>query len=297
VATTSPWIFRNPQNTAVDDGTKPAHAPGARTALRGLDLNVVQDLHNSAQAGNKRSKALMQNIQKGLAQQRNGDSGSQWWKDPRTFRVPEPPDGVFGEAASYIYEEMMRNSRSTALVGIRRLNEPGTFVGEAEGLLRFRRKVKGNGPWDHKRTLRRGGENKGQTHPFKGTSAKWFYSPDSNDRYLFDVFSNIHYGYVGMAAGYPEDVLLDAAGHVQARSEEGGRRVQEFREHHPEPKDRHTAYLRMGWGERGWDDPADQAAVRLGMHLYGQYGSDLTLDDLKFEMQHWNGINKVKRIP
>ncbi len=269
----------------------------APTGLRGLPPEIARDLHKAAQTGNKRAWQLLQNLDMGWAKQREGDSGYQWWKDTTTFRVPEEPDGIFNEAASYIYDEMMRNSRSTALVGIRRLNEPGTFIGEGEGLLRFKRKVEANGPWDHKKTLRRGGQNRGQDHPFKGVPAKWFYSPDTGDRYLFDVFSNVHYGYVGMAAGYPEDVLLDAAGHVQQRSEDGMRRVQEFRARHPEPRDRHTAYLKMRWGERGWDDEPDQAAVRLGMHLYNQYGNNMTLDDLNFELRNWAGVKKERKNP
>ncbi len=268
--------------------------PPVQTALRGLSAEVAQDLHKSAQAGNQRSNILLQNIDKGLTQQREGDAGYQWWKDKKTFRMPTR-DGALSEATSYIHDEMMRNASSQELSVMRRLNEEGGVLSEGSSLVKFGLKVRGEGPWDHKYTLRWGLPNAGQVHSFKGKSAEWFYNPDEDSSYFFDVFSNIHYGYVGLAAGYPEDVLLDAAGLAQGRSKSGIKRAREFRRSHPIPNDGHTAYRGMTWGHRGWDDPPDQAAVLLGMHLFRNYGSDLTKEDLDFELRNWSGIHKVKK--
>ncbi|PPE74586.1 hypothetical protein C3942_07435 [Solimonas fluminis] len=283
------------ESKSTDEGalTERPHSPASKTALRGIDRKAAQDLHNSVQGGNKRSKALMQNIEKGLVQQREGDAGYQWWKDERTFRMPSR-DGVFSEATAYIHEEMMRNAESPDLAYMRGRNAKGGLLAEGDSLLRFGLKVRGEGPWDHKNTLRWGIPNPGQVHRFKGTSAEWFYNPDDDSRYFFDVFSNIHYGYVGLAAGYPEDVLLDAAGFAQGRSEAGNKRAEAFRRGHPIQNGGHTAYRGIAWGHRGWDDPPDQAAVLLGMHLYKNYGSDLTKEDLDFELRNWAGIQKMR---
>jgi len=264
--------------------------------LIGIPEKNAQDLHNSAKAGDKKAKALLQNLEKGLQLKKEGERGYGWWKDTRTFRMPMR-HGKLSEATDYIYSEMITNLNSRTLESIKKRNAKGRSLGEAGGLLTFGSKVKGGGPWDHKRTLRRGLPNEGQVNSFKGTPAEWFYSPEEDARYFYDVFSNIHYGYVGAAAGYPNDVLLDAAGYVQERSETGKERVRKFRGAHTVPNDEHVAYLGMDWGDRGWDTPADQSAVRLGIHLYKNYGADLSRDDLEFEMRHWPGIYKEKRRP
>lgn len=280
-----------------DAGPGAASSPASRLeGVIGLSTKNAQNLHESANSGDKKAQTLLQNLNKGRLLKKEGESGYGWWRDTKTFRMPIR-EGKLREATDYIYEEMIRNLTSPTLESIRRRNAKGGLKGTGGSLYSFGNKVRGGGPWDHKRTLRFGRPNDGQVHLFKGTPAEWFHSAEEDAKYFYDVFSNVHYGYVGAAAGYPVDVLLDAAGVVQKRSESGKERVRKFRESHAVPNDDHLAYLAIDWGDRGWDPPTDQAAVRLGIHLYQNYGADLQKNDLEFELRHWPGIYKTTRTP
>jgi Bacterial toxin 44 len=62
--------------------------------------------------------------------------------------------------------------------------------------------VKGDGIWDHKSTIR-------------GTWGQWSKDKTTGIKYNFDIWSNVHYGYVGKACGFPDGILLDFAGAAQ----------------------------------------------------------------------------------
>jgi len=74
--------------------------------------------------------------------------------------------------------------------------------------------------------------------------------------YFYDIWSNIHYGYVGTACGFTESELLDGAGLEQIGSTLARGRM-------PDP---FTSDARL----RRWDDASDQASIALGIALYGQ---------------------------
>lgn len=116
----------------------------------------------------------------------------------------------------------------------------------AAALLLWTSKVMQDADWDHKPKLR-----------------KKFLSPTTKSRvwhtygatqYYYDIWSNIHYGYVGAAAGFSESVLLDGAGLEQIGSD----------------------LLRQRWpkgasgvtGLRRFDDFSDRAAIAMGLRLY-----------------------------
>lgn len=61
---------------------------------------------------------------------------------------------------------------------------------------------------------------------------------------FYDIYSNIHYGYVGRAAGFPEESLIAAAN--------------------------------LNDGATGVNDAGDDITMRIGAQLYERYGSDLT---------------------
>jgi hypothetical protein len=64
-------------------------------------------------------------------------------------------------------------------------------------------KVRGGGDWDHKPRLQR----------IFGHEGENFYMrvPDTNSSVSFDLWSNIHYGYVGTELGFSGDVLQTGA--------------------------------------------------------------------------------------
>ncbi|UVJ42885.1 polymorphic toxin type 44 domain-containing protein [Pseudomonas sp. LS1212] len=90
--------------------------------------------------------------------------------------------------------------------------------------------------------------------------------------YFYDIWSNIHYGYVGIAGGLSESMLLDGAGAEQIASdtvrklEELLKKPEEKRER---PGPRPTA---SPWTElRSWDDVADRVSISIGVKLYKQH--------------------------
>jgi hypothetical protein len=64
-------------------------------------------------------------------------------------------------------------------------------------------KVMQDAEWDHKPKLRR-------LFPSPTTRTSVWHTYGST-QYFHDIWSNIHYGYVGAAAGFTDAVLLDGA--------------------------------------------------------------------------------------
>lgn len=72
--------------------------------------------------------------------------------------------------------------------------------------------VRQNGPWDHKPIIARlftPAVDSGEQH----------YHRYDDYVYYYDVWSNVHYGYVGRACGFSESELLDGAGLEQIASD------------------------------------------------------------------------------
>jgi hypothetical protein len=70
--------------------------------------------------------------------------------------------------------------------------------------------------------------------------------------YYYDIWSNIHFGYVGSAAGFTESELLDGAGAEQIISTLIGGGLPE----------------KTTEGLRGWDDEPDRVSVKTGIALF-----------------------------
>jgi len=106
--------------------------------------------------------------------------------------------------------------------------------------------VRQDGKWDDKTVI------PNRFHPRDPVGQHWHLC--NNTLYYYDVWSNLHYGYVGAAGGFTESVLLDGAGVEQMGSDV-------FRGRMPQ---------RSGAvdGLRAFDDPADRAAVAEGIRRY-----------------------------
>ncbi len=113
-------------------------------------------------------------------------------------------------------------------------------------LMMWGMKVRQDGEWDHKPKIRQ------RFLSAKNNSHVWFAYGTTD--YYYDIWSNIHYGYVGMAAGFDEDTLLDGAGLEQIG----------------------TDLLRRRWptrslgvqGLRAYDEPSDRLSISMGVSLY-----------------------------
>ncbi len=116
-------------------------------------------------------------------------------------------------------------------------------------------KVRQNGDWDHKPIIAQ------RFHPRNPTGQQHWHLYDTT-LYYYDVWSNIHYGYVGKAAGFSDAVLLDGAGLEQI----GSTLMRLSR-----PQRDSTSS-----GLRAWDDPHDRAGIEIGINLYRSYSTGLT---------------------
>ncbi len=75
--------------------------------------------------------------------------------------------------------------------------------------------------------------------------------------YFHDIWSNIHYGYVGRHAGFSESMLLQGSGAAQFASDVVTRRKIPSRQ------------VPITGGPTDYDPPQDRASIKLGMSLKG----------------------------
>lgn len=106
--------------------------------------------------------------------------------------------------------------------------------------------VKTGARWDHKPKIRDLFSSVAVARPLpgSGTNSKSYFHRYKNNDYFYDVWSNIHYGYVGLSVGFSEDWLLL------------GSTIEQWRT-----------------SEEGNADPIDDiTCMKIGMALYRQHG-------------------------
>ncbi len=155
------------------------------------------------------------------------------------------------EVAAWIYKEMRANSTGAEAKAIR-----GDYT-IAGAMYDFYKLVRTGGAWDHKGQI---------TKKFKDWSCDY----STKTAYRFDIWSNVHYGYIGRSVGFDRWTLEAGAGAAQASagtSPDGywSRRQQKFGD-----ADVLSAL----------DDPLDLGAIRLGMDLWDAHRDGLTLAQL-----------------
>jgi len=196
---------------------------------------------------------------------------SQVAKEETAAAVCKDPDRM-AELAAYIAGEMNRNIKHPSVVKMKKLNSfdaaaeydkfqklpwyarlsPPNFEAIALGnkgaaLALWTERVGQNRPWDHKPKI---GEQFGGAWQKQGKFD-----------YFYDIWSNVHYGYVGMAGGLSEGILLDGAG-VEQIASDSIRKVQKWKER---PGPHRSADIE---GMRAWDDVADRTSISIGVKLY-----------------------------
>ncbi|MEV0649068.1 polymorphic toxin type 44 domain-containing protein [Phytomonospora sp. NPDC050363] len=142
----------------------------------------------------------------------------------------------FDEIAAYIADEMRRNALSPEAADIKYWNRA---VIPVVAHAKFWDMVATGHPWDHKwQIAQKWGMDTGDLNSL------YSWVDEKNAGLRYDVWSNIHYGYVGRHAGFSEQGLLDSA----------------------------NATWLPGTG--GQIDAADDVAIRLGYDLYNRYPPD-----------------------
>jgi hypothetical protein len=162
-------------------------------------------------------------------------------------------------------------------------------------------------PWDHKPII----EAQLKEQGIKNNWAKY----QAHD-YFFDIWSNIHYGYVGKAVGFSFDELTQAAGIAQYLNDRKNRKehlsdsaaliaILKYEKENPNSSysDRNkfllSDYLKQApdtqyHKENGsflsrFDSVADQISIKAGINLYSEYPPEkLTAEIL---------LNKISSIP
>ena len=114
--------------------------------------------------------------------------------------------------------------------------------------LEFAYRVRSGGEWDHKPMLRDELGLNPDKKPGTTGDEDWYFPIEGNsqDEYNYDIWSNIHFGYVGRAAGFAPWELRAGADLA-----DGGRM------------------------------PSDDLSVRIGMELWEKHGSNLAEDQLR----------------
>ncbi|MBA1231887.1 hypothetical protein G7013_19760 [Pseudomonas viridiflava] len=210
-------------------------------------------------------------------------------KEPETKPGPKVEPAVckdpdrMEELASYIAGEMNTNILHPSILKMKKLlsydvaeetrkqmplpwyaqigaTSPQT-IGASNGaaaMALFTERVGQDRPWDHKPILAK---------KYNGV----IYHKQGAYDYFYDIWSNIHYGYVGRAGGLSESVLLDGAGAEQIVSDtlrKIGEVLQKPKEERKLPGPNRSADID---GLRAWDDAPDRTSIGIGIKLFSQH--------------------------
>jgi hypothetical protein len=213
--------------------------------------------------------------------------------------TPAPFVDELTPIAKYMAAEMIRNPRSTIGRQIRVLNAgtatclkefyvgaplwqrmlqepthciPKGIADRIKAMELWYRQVTYDADWDHKPKIR----NRPDFWSRTGDREKHIYGDTA---YGFDVWSNIHYGYVGLAVGFDRSTLLDGAGAAQFKKDFEG--AFDWPEH--------TGPWIL---PRSWDRPEDRVSITLGFELYRRMPTQMIPEVLVREIVRAKGILK-----
>lgn len=204
--------------------------------------------------------------------------------DPVDIVIDCPHEDSALDIAIYMVDEIQRNTKSDAALQmiagnqydaveeIGKWQEQGKdkgFVGSlihsatmpeffklqtihrANAFVKWTEMVAQNNAWDHKPII-------AAKFPTNGKSTR-FHHKYKEYEYYYDIWSNIHYGYVGVYCGFSKSVLLDGAGLEQIGSDL-------LRPQLPESRKEAN-----GSGLRQFDDTTDSLSIALGIELFETY--------------------------
>ncbi|MGW5420927.1 ricin-type beta-trefoil lectin domain protein [Streptomyces sp. NPDC003943] len=144
-------------------------------------------------------------------------------------------------AEDYMYDEIMRNLQSGDFRKIQDANDSWLPFSLAKAAAMWTYKVRAGADWDHKPKL------KAMMNLF--TEPDYYFTvPGSDVEAYYDVWSNVHYGFVGKAAGFSDSDLEGGA----SASFPGASLVV------------------------GGTDEGDRVTVRQGIEMFKKYGTGMT---------------------
>jgi hypothetical protein len=134
----------------------------------------------------------------------------------------------------FITKEMKDHARSFVVKQMKWTTKANLGIPPLPVLLEFLALERSGGPWDQKRQIG------------KMLNAEWSVLPgDLDHKYYYDIWSNIHYGYIGRASGIPAGILQQA----------------------------HQVPFEPLFGR---SDEGDVLTVQIGIDLWEKYGDNVT---------------------
>ncbi|WP_394341210.1 polymorphic toxin type 44 domain-containing protein [Mycobacteroides abscessus] len=149
---------------------------------------------------------------------------------------PTASEQNFTNTSSYIYGEMKHNTSSAFFDDMKQQWDSG-LLAKKDSLAEFYEAVKTGGAWDHKPII----QNMVGIHQGDGL---YFQQPGTPNQVYYDIYSNVHYGYVARAIGYPRSMIEVAP--------------------------------TLGTGDTGVTDVGDLITVAAGIDMFEKYGTDMT---------------------
>jgi hypothetical protein len=167
-----------------------------------------------------------------------------------TLSVRNRPVAPMERVAEYILGEMMKNQSSPAVSSLKMLTASLWPGDRRKAYDDWKNLVGSRQPWDHKKTI-------------LASFMDWSYDVSIQHLFAYDLWSNMHYGYVGLAAGFTE---VELRGGAAVASVQGNG-------------------LRFLISQGSLDDIRDTAAIEIGMELWRTYGPDLDLEGILFAVR------------
>jgi hypothetical protein len=165
--------------------------------------------------------------------------------------------GNFTGSQNYIFGEMLKNKDAAVVKHIKKLMDSANPLDHVEGLALWAAMVRPGGPWDHKPIL-------ADRYGLETLNETYLKDPRGNRAVSYDIWSNIHYGYVGRAAGISRWEL------------------------------EHGAQVPVLAGNT---DEGDKITVRVGMDIYDKYGPNLTPQQFQDEVDKALREMEEKKTP
>jgi RHS repeat-associated protein len=195
--------------------------------------------------------------------------------------LPTSSTSYIPPVVSWIYNQMVNNAQSQTVVAIHHLLNDGYPNGVASAFVMWTLKVYTGRPWDQKGEIQ---------DLYKMAGSRTDYLTIGDRQYHYDIWSNIHYGYVGMAAGFSEQDLLNGAGAARI----GATFFSVTNKYGPLGliDGKFSIQPRAGvTGLKAYDQAPDSAAIQIGIDLYKQYGLDLKPEDILTAVENSNELH------
>jgi hypothetical protein len=166
---------------------------------------------------------------------------------------------------------MITNAKSNVTIFIKLYNDLSQLNASPKifAYLLWATMVRDGGPWDHKNFIQKMERDAGHSPVFQTVG---------DSKYHYDTWSNIHYGYVGAAAGFSSEELLEGAGLEQIGTNYYNR----------EPVISQPGIS----GLKRFDDPYDQTGIQLGISLWKEHSLGLTPEHIIQALESTSSLNR-----